>query len=333
VDHFLEECDRNLASGAMTTWALFYHHESHGMEKGREEIVSSCQRLKTEGHIKTHQHTPIGIHGLASVYTEPQHRGKGYAERMILSLCHSTTGKKKEEAWLLYSDVGTPYYAKMGFRPLDVDLHDLEWRCQLTTAPQSHVDQVFTDVDVSRCVEASRTWWALYSKQQQDEQEEGCGIIVDPVWNQYDGVLLEIERMAEKYGVRSRPMTIGARRNQTTVLWYADPFQGELNIALITYDLNGCSGNSHRGEGEPLQEDLMHLITYARHVGRLAGLHKVHAWRSNLPASKTHCWPVGKSNGCSMSERKIKIPMMRLAPGVQEEGALHCACLPKLCWF
>ena len=61
------------------------------------------------------------IYGIASVFTSPEYRGKGYARRMLTEL----KGKygKHCVGTILFSDIGRRFYAELGWKPLAGNSH------------------------------------------------------------------------------------------------------------------------------------------------------------------------------------------------------------------
>jgi hypothetical protein len=86
------------AAAAMTSW--------HLVEDGA--VLASCETFAMDSFLDGAR----GItHGVASVYTEPRLRGRGYAGRMMSLVREQLRG----HASILFSDVGD-YYARFGWR-------------------------------------------------------------------------------------------------------------------------------------------------------------------------------------------------------------------------
>ncbi|KIY01179.1 uncharacterized protein Z520_02731 [Fonsecaea multimorphosa CBS 102226] len=89
---------------------------------GSRPILACCESLLVEGYVaKDGEVKKTQAHGIASVYTRPEYRGKGYAGRMMAEL------GKRLESWqtstgapnpfsVLYSDIGQKFYAKFGWK-------------------------------------------------------------------------------------------------------------------------------------------------------------------------------------------------------------------------
>ncbi|KAM7214207.1 hypothetical protein V8F06_010396 [Rhypophila decipiens] len=117
--------------GGLTQWIL----TDGSMRPDERPILSSCESLK-KGAIAALSSSSSsepkevvvvdGIaHGIASVFTEPQFRGKGYASRMMrevgkaLERWQAETSLPDQRALfsVLYSDIGKSFYAKNGWAP------------------------------------------------------------------------------------------------------------------------------------------------------------------------------------------------------------------------
>lgn len=90
-------------------------------QDGSRPILASCETLSINGQVSRHGtgHRVQG-HGVASVFTRPQHRGKGYAGRMMddlgirLETWQSPQGQANAFS-VLYSDIGDKFYARYGW--------------------------------------------------------------------------------------------------------------------------------------------------------------------------------------------------------------------------
>lgn len=107
--------------GRITGWIL----TSDSLPKnpdGSRPIFASCESIPKHAYmIRDGAFENVTVHGVASVYTRPEYRGKGYAGRMMSEL------GKKLETWqsvdgsvnpfsVLFSDIGQTYYAKFGWK-------------------------------------------------------------------------------------------------------------------------------------------------------------------------------------------------------------------------
>lgn len=103
------------------------------MEPDKRPVLSSCESLRKRAVVTTKDgRVEEGVaHGIASVFTDPVFRGKGYASRMMRELGGrlrgwqvkgkgTVNGKAEAEHSLfsvLYSDIGKTFYARHGWAP------------------------------------------------------------------------------------------------------------------------------------------------------------------------------------------------------------------------
>jgi len=90
-------------------------------EDGSRPILAACETLLKHAYVaRNGKVDKILAHGIASVYTRPEYRGKGYAGRMMAEL------GRKLESWqqkdqdkgtfsVLYSDIGQEFYTRFGW--------------------------------------------------------------------------------------------------------------------------------------------------------------------------------------------------------------------------
>ncbi|KAF6823734.1 GNAT family protein [Colletotrichum musicola] len=120
-------------NGGITQWIL----TDPSLPPDERPIYSSCESIRKRALAAR----PDGsvaeavAHGIASVFTEPEHRGKGYASTMMGLLGPHLGGWQGErmakgEKWgdikdgevafsVLFSDIGKKFYAKQGWHPYD----------------------------------------------------------------------------------------------------------------------------------------------------------------------------------------------------------------------
>ncbi|KAF4810072.1 Lysine acetyltransferase [Colletotrichum siamense] len=120
-------------NGGITQWIL----TDPSLPPDARPILSSCESIrkralaaKPDGSV-----AEAVAHGIASVFTEPEHRGKGYASTMMSLLGPRLGGWQgarmaKGEQWgdirdgevafsVLFSDIGKKFYAKQGWHPYE----------------------------------------------------------------------------------------------------------------------------------------------------------------------------------------------------------------------
>lgn len=93
---------------------------------GSRPILACCESIPIHAYIaRAGTIDKVQAHGIASVYTRPEHRGKGYAGKMMQEL------GKRLESWqstespnpfsVLYSDIGQRFYARFGWKVFPSD--------------------------------------------------------------------------------------------------------------------------------------------------------------------------------------------------------------------
>ena len=113
---------RNLTKdGRATGWILTSTRYPRN-DDGSRRILASCETLLADAYIACagaiHK---VSVHGIGSVFTRKEHRGKGYAGRMMTEL------GKRLETWqqhngdkgqfsVLYSDIGQDFYSRYGWK-------------------------------------------------------------------------------------------------------------------------------------------------------------------------------------------------------------------------
>lgn len=110
-------------NGGITHWLLTL--SSPPSPSGERPILASCESIKKRAFYTT----PSGsvregvAHGIASVFTDPEYRGRGYASRMMSDLGQRLKtwqdgGEDRPVVFsVLYSDIGKGFYAKHGWAP------------------------------------------------------------------------------------------------------------------------------------------------------------------------------------------------------------------------
>lgn len=150
-------------------------------------VLSSCETFVSEAFLGAQ---PCLAATIASVFTEPSLRGRGYAEAMLREVISALRGEVR--AFTLFSEIGPTLYARLGFQPVpsfDVTFEpleakpDVEWATHLNPlpAPPDGVLQLVTtperfdwqlvredfyghrlDVHGARDGDASMTWTAYW---------------------------------------------------------------------------------------------------------------------------------------------------------------------------
>jgi len=106
--------------GRITGWILTSSTLPPNADSTRP-ILASCETIPVAAYIARNGHLDrVTAHGIGSVYTRPEHRGKGYAGRMMTELgkqletWQQPNGKKGSFS-VLYSDIGQNFYTRFGW--------------------------------------------------------------------------------------------------------------------------------------------------------------------------------------------------------------------------
>jgi GNAT superfamily N-acetyltransferase len=91
---------------AMTTWLWM----------DGERCLSSCETFRVESAVGGNAGVSFAV---ASVFTEPELRGRGAARAMMQALVARLSREPTAQAVVLYSEVGTALYEAAGFRALE----------------------------------------------------------------------------------------------------------------------------------------------------------------------------------------------------------------------
>jgi len=211
----------------------------------QRQILSSCETLTFPSLLRTEGAERRGkSFGVASVFTEPRLRQKGYATRTLDLLCEALAKETAAHAVVLYSDVGSAQYARSGFvaRPAN------DWTWPAAPAGAEAEAALVTD-------EALGWRWAA-------EPVTAGRFVLHPTADTFDW-FLERERVyCEELGCL-RPKACGAALGGSLALWYAQPKDGRLWLHwLRARDVQSCRA----------------LVHTARVVARDAGLTEVRLW-------------------------------------------------------
>jgi len=105
----------------IVAWILTSTHLPNNPD-GTRPILAACETLLCHAYVaRNGKLFKIFAHGIASVFTRREHRGKGYAQRMmkelgtILDTWQQPAGTKGTFS-VLFSDIGPKFYANMGWK-------------------------------------------------------------------------------------------------------------------------------------------------------------------------------------------------------------------------
>ena len=109
----------------MTNWIL----TDKNLPPDQRPILCSCETFRKRAFISARDGilSEKTIHGVASVFCDPVLRLRGYGSRLMRELAEilRTFQAEKTEpvGSVLYSDIGTKYYADLGWHPFPINAH------------------------------------------------------------------------------------------------------------------------------------------------------------------------------------------------------------------
>ena len=106
--------------GQITAWILTSRSLPRNPD-GSRPILASCESLLKQAYVAHGGGLQeILAHGIASVYTRPEYRGRGYAGRMLKELGGTLKGwqrpREQRHFSVLFSDIGNAYYSRFGWK-------------------------------------------------------------------------------------------------------------------------------------------------------------------------------------------------------------------------
>ncbi|CAM1511678.1 Fc.00g091910.m01.CDS01 [Cosmosporella sp. VM-42] len=129
--------------GGQTQWML----TDGNLPPNERPILASCDTLKKASLVSKDGALKEGIsHGVASVFTFPECRGRGYAGKLMTLLGKELERQQKEKDGnalfsVLYSDIGKNFYNKVGWNPFESS--HLEFP---TTNPENSLDEALKPI-------------------------------------------------------------------------------------------------------------------------------------------------------------------------------------------
>ena len=126
LEQYLQREDRLQAveltkNDRITGWILTSNSLPRNTD-GSRPIFASCESIPVSAYVAENGAIQkVQAHGIASVYNRPEHRGKGYASRMMAELGKRLETWQAKEASknrfsVLFSDIGSKFYARHGWK-------------------------------------------------------------------------------------------------------------------------------------------------------------------------------------------------------------------------
>ncbi|KAK9234679.1 hypothetical protein V1525DRAFT_42130 [Lipomyces kononenkoae] len=112
---------QHLTRDGLTCWVLVERNKP----PGQRTILSSCETYRKKGFLAYEGNVEdILTHGVGTVYSRPEFRGKGYAGRMMKELSQKLDTWQMENERrtrsvfsVLFSDIGKSFYTRYGWKP------------------------------------------------------------------------------------------------------------------------------------------------------------------------------------------------------------------------
>jgi GNAT superfamily N-acetyltransferase len=274
------------ASEVMRTWLL--------VDEGGA-ILASCETFRMESvvHPKGAGDPALGsTYGVASVFTEPRLRGRGYASGMMSLLPAAILAEDPAaHAIILFSDVGPAIYARVGY----VERPAFDWVIEAEEGDPGEGVQLVGEEEIASAL-------SLIPRPAE-------GFVIWPTAGQVDWHI-ERERVYASLLGGDRPTGSGARAGGSVALWACNFKSNELFILLL--HANGT-------------RELQAIVRSARRTARRAGLSRVRIWEQPVAAP----WTAGTA-GFERRPREGGLPMLKpLDPRVSPED---WAVIPRALW-
>lgn len=232
------------------------------------EVLASCETFQMASLLDG---VRSGSFGVASVYTEPSLRRRGYASSMLRALVERIRRTSpRAHAVFLFSDAGAAIYQRVGFVPRP----GVDWVLPpIDAEPSTGVDQLIREEGLAAALSSLPPPRDAYA--------------VAPSAAQLDWHI-ERERIYARALGRLRPPAVGARAGDAVALW-AGVLRSEELVVLLA-----------RGQGA----ELARVLGAAQRCAGTAGLKRVRIW-------DTPELPLSAVPGIQRTEREGALPMIQ----------------------
>lgn len=110
-----EDYVRFIRSLMSTAWARSGHYRFLAMVDPAGDLACAMKLYRLDARVEGRRCT---LGGVGAVFTLPRHRRRGHAAA-LLEQAHAWMREGGDAASLLHSEIGSAYYEKLGYRPLD----------------------------------------------------------------------------------------------------------------------------------------------------------------------------------------------------------------------
>ncbi|MGH9867313.1 MAG: GNAT family N-acetyltransferase [Candidatus Polarisedimenticolia bacterium] len=112
-----ETYERFVRAMTTTSWARSGSYRFLVMPEPGGDLACAMKLYRLEARVEGVSRT---FGGVGAVFTFPRHRRQGHAAAMITQ-AHAWMKQRGDAASLLHSEIGAPYYARLGYRPFEPD--------------------------------------------------------------------------------------------------------------------------------------------------------------------------------------------------------------------
>lgn len=137
--------------GGISQWIL----TDSAAPEAERPVLSSCETLRKRALVRGRDGRvrDVWAHGVASVFTYPEFRRQGYANRMLELFGERLAQQEADRAGsaafsVLFSDIGKKYYAALGWMPYESAHLSFPVKPTTTPAEQSGVVTLIRDADL-----------------------------------------------------------------------------------------------------------------------------------------------------------------------------------------
>jgi GNAT superfamily N-acetyltransferase len=330
---YVEQCTEIVALDSIHPHPNLVHEDwilvDRSLPIGDRKILASCETFRKRVLIKSREQEvkESVIYGIASVFTAPEFRGRGYARRMLKDLAEHY---KKEECagTLLFSDIGKKFYGEMGWKPLPGNSH-FDFPYPNSAFPATKVVKEATELFDADLELLCKRDEELLRKALEKETTAKTKMVVVPdykhmVWHHMREEFVIQRLWGAKYPKVKGAIT-GKRGNRVWMIWtrkYDSPQDDTeagnmlyiLRLVIENADIDGGVG---AGERDEVKENLRAVIERARKEAKEWRMSGVRLWGPSLLVRE-----LVKEMGLSSWEwqREVEgIASLRLNEGVRED--------------
>ncbi|CAG8614265.1 9302_t:CDS:2 [Cetraspora pellucida] len=205
-------------------------------------ILSACETFKRKALITLSpgQVQEVTCYSIASVFTPPQYRRKGYASTMMKLLSDKLRFEFKAPFSFLYSDIGTDFYGRFGWKAYTLKEVRFKVDDNFTTPPEN--SETVITIDLSNLESVIQQDYELIKKEFSKLNKKSLVVLpINPTYNWF------MERSKHFSNLNEYPKILGAKilkdqdiNNQKLskgfVIWHHDFQYNKLEILRFRSD-------------------------------------------------------------------------------------------------